>query len=113
MLHVGARMLTADGTVAGRIEWREVLRIFRVPHVEDALRREDLRIAGVAGRKDTVEHIYTALHGVQYIYRRADAHQVAWSVCGEQGNRQRDHLVARFHVLADRQTADRIARKVH
>ena len=68
-------------------------------------------VARVARRQHAIEHVHARRHRIQQILRRADPHQIARLIRRQlRGNRlqQRQHLGLR---LADREPAERIARK--
>jgi hypothetical protein len=77
--------------------------------VELAARRERDAVLCERGRHDAVEHVDAAVHGLEQIERRADAHQVTRLVGGQQRRGQLGHVLALRTGLADGEAADRVA----
>ena len=112
MADVGPRVPLADGTITVRIERAEILREPRVLDIEDAFGRKQLPGSCIAGGQYAVEHIYAPLHGIQYIYRRSDAHQVAWFFGWQQGGRPFNRFITVLRGFPDGKPANGIARKI-
>ncbi|GAV35157.1 hypothetical protein ROTAS13_02829 [Roseomonas sp. TAS13] len=109
MVQIGARVPRAGRAVAFRVEGARVLGEFRVPQVHHAARGIGPRGAAGARRDHAVEHVDAAPDGADDVGGRADAHQVARLVPGQQ--RRGDVEGGEHHLLplADREAADRIA----
>ena len=91
------------------IERGKVVLPLLVAHIHNPVAGENHTIATVTSRHDAVEHIDSALDAFQYIPRRADAHQIAGLVLGQNGIDDLDHLVHLLRRLAHRQTTNSIA----
>lgn len=58
-------------------------------------------------RDDAIEHVHAAMHGFEDIERRADAHEVAWTICRQKLRGEFAHVLALVLGLAHGQPADR------
>ena len=109
---VGAREVPAGVAAAVRVRGQVVFSEAGVLDVHGPHPREELAVAGVAGRHDAVEHVDAAPHGLDDVGRRADAHQVP-RLPERQG---RGHALHDFvhHLVrfAHAEAADGVAREV-
>ena len=109
MVQIGAAVLRVHKGVAAGVYGREVVRPFGVAHVKHALGGEEHGVAAVARGHHAVEHIHAALYGFEDIYRRANAHEIARAVGGQNVIHHLYHLVHLFRRLAHGQSADGVA----
>ena len=82
-----------------------------IADVEFARARHRAAVASAARRIDAVEHVDAAVDRVDQIADRADAHEVARLVRGQQRRRETRGAIQILARLADREPADRIARE--
>ena len=68
-----------------------------------------MAVAAVSGRIHTVKEVHTALHRLQNVLRRPDAHQVSRLFARQLRHHGVQNAVHLLGALADRQAADRIA----
>ena len=109
MVQIGAAVLRVHKGVAAGVYGREVVRPFGVAHVEHALGGKEHGVAAVARGHHAVEHIHAALYGFEDIYRRANAHEIARAVGGQNVIHHLNHFVHLFRRLAHGQSADGVA----
>src|SRR5258705_8581003 len=99
----------AGVAAAARLHRTRITRVRGVANHQLALAGEERPVARVAGREDAVEKVISHGGEAKQIARRADAHQVAGPLAGQ----ERDGLLrdaGRFRSrLSDREPADRVA----
>ena len=69
MIDVSARMMLASITVALRVDRREVLAKASIADVDAAVKGVQSAVAGLAGRRDTIESIDTVFDAEKQIGR--------------------------------------------
>ena len=112
MREIRSRKRRAGRAVAARVERREIAREGGVEEVELAVVRHRAPVASAARRIDAVEEIQPGVDRFQKVADGADAHEIARLFLRKHRRRcarRRVHLLARF---ADRESADRVARKI-
>src|SRR5580704_8039349 len=107
MAEVRAAELRADGAAALRVERRLVADERGVADVQLARAGNGAPVAPAARRIHAVEHVDARVDGHQQIGNRADAHEVARPVLGQQTGGETRHPVAVLSRLADGKAADR------
>ena len=86
--------------------------ILGVVEVADTIPREDMTVAGIARRHDTVKEIHTAPDRLDDIGRCADTHQITRFVLRRIRNNLIQNVIHHFRGLSDSQTADGVARQI-
>ena len=109
---IGAGISPADRAVALRVDRLLIALILLIFDIDHARPREQVSVAAVACRHDTVEKVHAARDGFDDVPRCADAHQVARLVgrhIGLDGGNGIIHLLCR---LPHREAADRITGQI-
>ena len=106
VVQVGPGVGLAGGTGAAGLERGIGKLVHRAADLQPAGAGEgDAALRQLRG-DDAVEHVHPAVHGLEEVGRRADAHQVARQQAGQLGGHGAGELVALGGRLADRETAD-------
>src|SRR4051812_16412863 len=106
MPQVSARITTAHGAMASLVHRPAVAAVAGVLDADFAPAGKERPVARVARGHHTIEHINPAGDGVDYVFGRADSHQVSRLVFGKPGRDMRDYIKHRALFFADRQPAD-------
>src|SRR3990172_545287 len=109
--HVGAGEVRAAIARAALFHRARIAGVGRVLHVHPARARQGRAVARQPGGQDAVEDVHAAPQAVDQILRRADAHEVARLVGGQNVVHRFERRVHLIFRLAHRQPADGIARK--
>src|SRR5688572_4844099 len=89
-----------------RIRRLIIFRVAGVPDIETSLAREELPVARIAGRKNTVEHVDAASDRLHKVLRRAGTHQISWLRDRQPPGGLCDDLVHQVDRFSDTQAAD-------
>ncbi len=103
---VGARVATADHTLAGGIGRALILGILFALDVEAAFAGEEQAVARGAGGQDAIHHVDTHASVLLDFVGVSHTHDVAGLVRREQGQDLGDHLEGEVARLANAQAAD-------
>ena len=77
VVEIGARVVLAGRAGAARVERLVRVLVHAPAQLQVAPRGEDPAALAEGRRQDAVEHVEAAVHGLEQVERRADAHQVA------------------------------------
>ena len=77
MAEIGAAVFAADRAAALRIDRALVARVLLIFDVDDAFPGIEMPMPAVAGRHHAVEEIHAAVHRLDDVPRRSDAHEIA------------------------------------
>ena len=94
---------------APRIGGARVLGEPRLLDRQRPLARQELAVAGVAGRQHAIEQIDAVGHAFHEVVRHSRPHQIPHAVVRQQRRGARRHLVHDVHRLAHAQAADGVA----
>ena len=109
VVEIGACVGLVDVACAAGVDGREVVGPLGVAHVERALGGEEHGVAAVARRHDAVEHVDAEADGFEDVGGCAYAHEVAWSVLGQDAVDEFNHLVHDVGRFAHGQASDGVA----
>src|SRR3954447_15191686 len=87
------------------------LGVFGVPGVlddDDAVGREELAVAGVAGREHTIEHVDAARDALYEVVRHPGPHQIARAIRGQLRSGVGDDVVHDVDGFTDAEAANRV-----
>ncbi len=113
MVEIGAGIARASRARAGGVELVLGELVNAAPQLQESARGEGASALGDLRGNDAVEHVHAAMHGFQDVERRADAHEVARLVAGQEFRAQGAHVLALALSLSDREPADRKAVECH
>src|ERR1044072_1392643 len=111
MSEVSSRITTAYGTAASLVHRPLVAAVASVLDADFASTRKERPVARVARGHHAIEHINSAGDSVDYVFGRADSHQVSRLVFGKPGRDVGDHIKHCALFFADRQPADCVSVK--
>ncbi len=111
MVQVGAAEVLAGVTGAGGIERAFVIFKTGVADANVPMLGKQPTIAGIAGGHDAVKHVDALPHGVDQIFWRAHAHQIAGFVVGQFGGGVGQNALHVVFGFAHRKAANRVTVK--
>ena len=111
MMQIGAAEVLTGVAIAAVVQRRRAVAMDRIANPDDPAGREQMPVAGVARRHDTVEHIHAATDALQHIRRRAHTHQIARRVIRHMRGESVEHGEHSVFGLAHREPAYGIAVK--
>ena len=112
-MQVGARIVARGRAVAFRVERGRIVGVPGVAQVDGPAPRVGETVAPVARRQDAVEHVDAAPDRLDEVLRRADAHEITRLLRRQDRHDTVERRQHQLLALADREAADRVARKIH
>ena len=106
VVEIGARVVPAGRAGAGRVEGLVRMLVDTPAELEVPPRGEHPAALAEGRRQDAVEHVDTAVHGLEQIEGRAHAHEVAGAVLGHPLGGLLAHVLPLVTALAHRQASD-------
>src|SRR5213595_1732715 len=110
--NVGARVASANGTRAPRINGALILRVARVLDQDAPFASIEASVARSARGEHAIHHVDAKRDIIGDLLRAAHPHQVARTILGQQYSDFSSHFASRFMWFADRQAANRVPRKL-
>src|SRR5678815_710110 len=85
MPQVSSRVFCADWTSARFIDRTVILFVFGVLDHNVTVCGKQPAVARVPGRHDAIKHVDTPADAFHKVFRRSDAHQIAWTIRRQPG----------------------------
>src|SRR6266481_2905276 len=111
MPQIAAAVVAAGVAGASLLDRARILLMSRVADIDDAGTREQMGIARMARRHDTVEDVDAAPHRLDDVLRPPHAHQIARLAQRHVGQQLIEHAVTLRLALPHRETSHRETRK--